>query len=139
MDIDTQNEILRLTQESYKECSKRNRELVLLNVRLRDVLKMAKPFFDVTPSLNYSMRGVIEKALYGVTPGGTACKRGHTAGANDPQECAWPHCDCDPVTNSVMGALMEEGILLDDGKVKKALDDVIAVVQSYVASKQSSP
>jgi hypothetical protein len=34
------------------------------------------------------------------------------AGGNDPQECDWPICECDPYANKVLAALQEQGFEL---------------------------
>ena len=40
------------------------------------------------------------------------CKaRSANMGANDPQECNWPMCGCDPYADKVIAALQEHGII----------------------------
>ena len=41
-----------------------------------------------------------------------SCKARNAPGNPEPQDCDWPHCDCDPAANRVMGALQEEGLTL---------------------------
>ncbi len=33
-----------------------------------------------------------------------------TAGGNDPQDCDWPWCICDPVAGRVLAAISEQGL-----------------------------
>lgn len=43
-----------------------------------------------------------------------ACKaRASNTGANDPQDCNWPFCGCDPYANKVMDAIEESGFPID--------------------------
>lgn len=39
------------------------------------------------------------------------CRGCRTVGANDPQDCNWPFCGCDPRANEVLTALDEQGFL----------------------------
>lgn len=41
-----------------------------------------------------------------------------TAGGNDPQDCDWPWCCCDPVVGRILSAIQEQG--LEIVKVKEA-------------------
>jgi hypothetical protein len=38
--------------------------------------------------------------------------RNSGAGGNDPQECAWPHCGCDPAANRVLEHIQECGFVI---------------------------
>lgn len=38
-----------------------------------------------------------------------ACHAAKSVGANDPQDCDWPFCGCDPYANKVIAALEESG------------------------------
>jgi hypothetical protein len=52
----------------------------------------------------------IEKALQGRE---VVCAARHSnTGANDPQECDWPFCGCDPYADKVIAALQESGKLI---------------------------
>jgi hypothetical protein len=42
-----------------------------------------------------------------------AAREAGTAGGNDPQDCDWPVCGCDPYANKVIEALDESGRLAD--------------------------
>lgn len=44
-------------------------------------------------------------------PDWTCAARKGSAGANDPQDCDWPVCGCDPYANKVITALEENGHL----------------------------
>jgi hypothetical protein len=37
-----------------------------------------------------------------------------TAGGNDPADCDWPTCGCDPYATKVIDALIEQGHLVSD-------------------------
>lgn len=41
-----------------------------------------------------------------------AARKQGTAGGNDPTDCDWPGCQCDPYANKVMAALDEAGFEL---------------------------
>ena len=41
-----------------------------------------------------------------------AARKQGTAGGNDPADCDWPLCQCDPYANKVMAALDEAGFEL---------------------------
>jgi hypothetical protein len=40
-----------------------------------------------------------------------AARKQGTAGGNDPADCDWPVCGCDPYANKVIAALQESGAL----------------------------
>jgi hypothetical protein len=40
-----------------------------------------------------------------------ASKQG-TAGGNDPADCNWPFCGCDPYADKVLAAIQESGYLI---------------------------
>ena len=40
-----------------------------------------------------------------------AARRQGTAGGNDPADCGWPTCGCDPYATKVIDALEESGLL----------------------------
>lgn len=42
-----------------------------------------------------------------------AARKQGTAGGNDPVDCDWPHCSCDPKADDVIAALQEEGRCLE--------------------------
>jgi hypothetical protein len=44
-----------------------------------------------------------------------AARRQGTAGGNDPADCDWPICGCDPHANKVIEALADMGALIDRG------------------------
>ena len=58
------------------------------------------------------------------TTAGCVCKRTSpwvcgarkqgTAGGNDPADCDWPTCGCDPYATKVIDALVEQGHLQSD-------------------------
>jgi hypothetical protein len=35
-----------------------------------------------------------------------------TAGGNDPQDCNWPWCGCDPLADRVLAAIQEQGLVI---------------------------
>jgi hypothetical protein len=39
-----------------------------------------------------------------------AARTAGTAGGNDPQDCDWPFCGCDPVAGQVLAAIQESGL-----------------------------
>lgn len=53
----------------------------------------------------------IDRALSGSGTDRAGCKaRNANMGANDPQDCDWPFCDCDPAANRVIAGLQEAGL-----------------------------
>lgn len=50
-----------------------------------------------------------------------AARKQGTAGGNDPADCDWPACGCDPYANKVIDALYESGVLPDPGKALHAI------------------
>lgn len=48
-----------------------------------------------------------------------------TAGGNDPADCNWPVCGCDPAADRVIAALQESGAI-PDGGLTAAAHDVLA-------------
>lgn len=40
-----------------------------------------------------------------------AARKQGTAGGNEPADCNWPMCGCDPYANKVIDALQESGLL----------------------------
>lgn len=56
-----------------------------------------------------------QKPLHRTTEPGWVCgaRRQGTAGGNDPADCDWPTCGCDPYANKVIEALEEIGALKD--------------------------
>lgn len=40
---------------------------------------------------------------------GWRCAARHAVGANDPQDCDWPTCGCDPYATKVVETLIESG------------------------------
>lgn len=49
------------------------------------------------------------------------CKARIGAGANDPQDCDWPICGCDPAADKVIAALEEMGALTEPPPAIEAL------------------
>jgi len=49
--------------------------------------------------------------LRGLRPWNCLARRTGTAGGNEPAECDWPFCGCDPAANRVLEALEESGKL----------------------------
>lgn len=43
-----------------------------------------------------------------------AARKQGTAGGNDPTDCDWPTCGCDPYATKVIDALQEAGLLRVD-------------------------
>lgn len=41
-----------------------------------------------------------------------AARRAGTAGGNDPAECDWPFCGCDPAATRVLGAIQDAGLVI---------------------------
>lgn len=41
-------------------------------------------------------------------------RRQGSAGGNDPADCDWPLCGCDPYASKVISALIESGVIKDD-------------------------
>jgi len=65
-----------------------------------------------------------EKAA-AASPAWTCKVRAANTGANDPQDCAWPECDCDPVANKVMEYYIEcDAVILQKGTVDQMVDRV---------------
>jgi hypothetical protein len=51
-----------------------------------------------------------EAAVGGALP--WQCKARIASGANDPQDCNWPLCGCDPYADKVIGALNVSGLYI---------------------------
>jgi hypothetical protein len=67
------------------------------------------------------MRYALTAALADVPePASFICKyRNSGVGGNDPQECAWPECGCDPAANRVIEHYLECGLtLVKEGEVE---------------------
>lgn len=47
-----------------------------------------------------------------------SCGARGSTGANDPQECNWPMCGCDPYADKVIAALQEHGCIIAPGAVR---------------------
>lgn len=47
-----------------------------------------------------------------------------TAGGNDPTDCNWPTCGCDPHATEVIKALQESGLLKQEWRVDRAEQDM---------------
>ena len=85
-----------------------------------------------------ALRERASRALSGSGTDLAGCKaRRANMGANDPQDCDWPHCDCDPATNRVMAGLQEAGLeIVRSGGTDLAAkrDAVIRAVGEYAAA-----
>lgn len=54
-----------------------------------------------------------EQASAGPSPSTFLCAARHSdTGANDPQDCNWPFCGCDPYADKVIAAIQESGFTL---------------------------
>lgn len=70
---------------------------------------------------------------------GSVCAARTSVGANDPQECDWPVCGCDPRAQKVLDALHEQGLALSPSNARKALDDLHASSSEVLALLKKSP
>lgn len=66
--------------------------------------------------------------------GGAKCKA-RASSSPDPQDCDWPHCDCDPKAGRVVEALIEEGwgSAAEIQRLREALGSAARVFRDYQA------
>jgi hypothetical protein len=64
-------------------------------------------------SLGIQVNDALDKAKAAIETSGWKCaaRRQGTAGGNDPADCDWPGCGCDPTADKVIAALQESGAL----------------------------
>jgi hypothetical protein len=65
----------------------------------------------------------------------TSCKaRSANVGANDPQDCDWPFCGCDPAADKVLETLQESGVCLkrNCGTQAQAAQPMVAIPKGTV-------
>lgn len=63
-----------------------------------------------------------------------AARKQGTAGGNDPADCDWPVCGCDPAANKVVQVLVESGWLSPDEKnayARKVRDQAFREAKAY--------
>jgi hypothetical protein len=72
--------------------------------------------------------------------GDFTCKyRNSGVGGNDPQECAWPQCGCDPHANKVLEHIDECGFVIVDQRLLKGTLARAATVLSNMAAENDRP
>jgi len=66
------------------------------------------------------------------------CKyRNSGVGGNDPQECAWPQCGCDPDANRVLEHIDECGfVIVDQREINTALARAATVLGNMAAENR---
>lgn len=132
------DEEMKAVFEQYREGTaqlhRQLREVKSLNIVLRDLMDGVRKALVTAGYIGTAEE--VAGALAQVNPGGTPCMRNSGTGGNDPQECAWPHCQCDPVTVSVVAALEDEGCLIDDGKLGKAIENIALAINAYIEAKK---
>lgn len=53
------------------------------------------------------------RTIVAASPGWVcAAQKQGTAGGNDPADCNWPFCGCDPYANKVLDVITESGYLI---------------------------
>lgn len=73
-----------------------------------------------------------EAAGAGVAPWQCGALRQGTAGGNDPADCNWPVCGCDPYASKVIEALQESGVLQDAPREPAAAGAGVTVTDEMV-------
>lgn len=65
------------------------------------------------PQDSYELIEEILDPVHGASGWACGARRQGTAGGNDPPDCNWPICGCDPYASKVISALDEMGALKD--------------------------
>lgn len=105
---------------------------VVLAAQLERIERMAEE--------RHLMHGAVESAFWGCSrwpcksaakflreqPKSFSCRarQSGTAGGNDPAECDWPYCGCDPAADRVFGAIQESGHYIPKSEADVLLERV---------------
>lgn len=74
------------------------------------------------------------------TLSGWRCKANIATGANDPQDCDWPTCDCDPYAAKVIDALCDGGwSIVPDEPTQEMVDAAVALKLGRIRADDIAP
>ena len=101
--LDTVRRAFELGQASAAKAS----ALPSLTEAQRQAISLAKSFMP-NNTKDRSNAHVVIDAVLSAKPVECAARKQGTAGGNDPAECDWPACDCDPIAGKVIESLLDQ-------------------------------